>query len=164
MPKHALAVLALPVLFASHLFAQQSPQKPAEASTGAQTPAKSLAAPVNVRLELTITDQRGDVPLTPKVVTVLVGDQQSGRVRTGNGSATLNVDVRPEVIRESRIRTSLSLEYTPRPTDTDKTPPMAISESIGVLLDDGKSVIVSQTADPGSDRRVRVEVKATIIR
>ena len=161
MPKPALAVLALPVLFASHLFAQQSPQKPAEASSSTPTQARPPAPSVNIRLELTITDQRGDVPVTPKVVTVLVGDQQAAA--SASSSATPRRRP-PEVIREGRIRTSLSLEYTPRPTDADKMAPMAISESIGVLLDDGKSVVVSQTADPGSDRRVKVEVKATIVR
>jgi len=165
MRKHAALAVVLTLAVVAPGAAQQAPAKPPESAPPPSAPtAKGAPSAVNVRLELTITDQRGDVPVAPKTVTVLVGDQQNGRVRTGNGNTTLNVDVRPEIVREGRIKTTLSLEYTPRATDADKTTPMAISESLGVLLDDGKPVLVSQTADPGSDRKVRVEVKATIVR
>jgi hypothetical protein len=39
-----------------------------------------------------------------------------------------------------------------------------ISESLTVILEDGKPLVVSQSADPGSDRKVRVEIKATILK
>jgi hypothetical protein len=35
---------------------------------------------------------------------------------------------------------------------------------VAALLDDGKPLVVSQSADPSSDRKVRVELKATIVR
>ena len=41
---------------------------------------------------------------------------------------------------------------------------MAISEAVATLLEDGKPLVVSQSADPSSDRKVRVELKATIVR
>jgi len=164
MSKTAFVVLALPVLFASRPFAEQSPQKPPEASSSAQTPARPPATTANVRFELTITDERGGVPVTPKTVTLLVAESQSGRVRTGSNGAMLNVDVRPEFIREGRIRATLTVEYQPRSSDADKTTPLPVSQSLGVMLEDGKSALVSQTADPASDRKVRLEVKATVVR
>jgi hypothetical protein len=164
MTTSAFAVLALPVLFATHPAAEPPQQKPPEASASAQAPARLPATAVNVRFELTISDQRGDAAVAAKTVTLLVAETQSGRVRTGNGGAMLNVDVRPEIVREGRIRAVLSVEYVPRSGDADKIPPLPVTESLAVMLDDGKSVLVAQTADPGSDRKVRLEVKATIVR
>jgi hypothetical protein len=137
-----------------------APQKPAPPEQSNQTRAMQ---PTNVRIELTITDQRTEVQTPPKTVTLLVEDRQSSRIRTGRSPFVLNVDVRPEIVREGRVRVLLGLEYTPQ--DTDKGPPMmSISETVAALLDDGKSLVVSQSADPASDRKVRVELKATIVR
>ena len=38
------------------------------------------------------------------------------------------------------------------------------NESVALVLDDGKPVVAAQSADPITDRRVSVEVKATILR
>ena len=47
---------------------------------------------------------------------------------------------------------------------TEEQAMTAISETFAVILDDGKALVVSQSADPYTDRRVRVEVKATILK
>jgi uncharacterized protein YlzI (FlbEa/FlbD family) len=39
-----------------------------------------------------------------------------------------------------------------------------VNQSLTVLLENGKSLLVTQSADPVSDRKVTVEVKATIVR
>lgn len=153
----ALSVLVLTTLVS----AQDSPaaQRPAEQVQ----PARSPAQLANIRIELTIMDQRSDAPGAPKTVTMLVEDRQSARIRTGRGNASLNVDGRPEILREGRIRVTLSLEYTPQ-DGPDRAAPMPIQESVTALLEDGKSVVVSQSADPSGDRKVRLEVKATIVK
>jgi hypothetical protein len=38
-----------------------------------------------------------------------------------------------------------------------------VNEMIAVVLDDGKPMMVTQSADPVTDRKVTVEVKATIL-
>jgi glucose/arabinose dehydrogenase len=140
-----------------------APPKPAPAEQAQNPPsARNPAQLANIRIELTITDQRTDVQTPPKTVTLLIEDRQSGRIRTGRNNIALNVDARPEIVRDNRVRVLLSLEYTPQ--DTDRTSPMAISESVAALLEDGKPLVVSQSADPSSDRKVRVELKATIVR
>jgi len=153
----ALSVLLLTTLVS----AQDSPaaQRPAEQAQ----PARSAAQLANIRVELTIVDQRSDAPGAPKTVTMLVEDRQSARIRTGRGNASLNVDVRPDILREGRIRVMLSLEYTPQ-DGPDRAAPMPIQESVTALLEDGKPVVVSQSADPAGDRKVRLEVKATIVK
>lgn len=157
LPIIALSVLVLTTL----VWAQDSPaaQRPAEQVQ----PARSPAQLANIRIELTIMDQRSDAPGAPKTVTMLVEDRQSARIRTGRGNASLNVDGRPEILREGRIRVTLSLEYTPQ-DGPDRAAPMPIQESVTALLEDGKSVVVSQSADPSGDRKVRLEVKATIVK
>jgi hypothetical protein len=39
-----------------------------------------------------------------------------------------------------------------------------LNESMTLILDSGKPTVVSQAADPISDRRIAVEVTATILR
>ncbi len=39
-----------------------------------------------------------------------------------------------------------------------------IQENLSVNLDDGKPLVVAQSADPVSDRQVTVEVRATILK
>jgi glucose/arabinose dehydrogenase len=161
--KLALIATTTLVLAAGMAAQPAAPPKPAPAEQAQNPPsARNAAQLANIRIELTITDQRTDVQTPPKTVTLLIEDRQSGRIRTGRNNIALNVDARPEIVRDNRVRVLLSLEYTPQ--DTDRTSPMAISESVAALLEDGKPLVVSQSADPSSDRKVRVELKATIVR
>ncbi len=124
---------------------------------------RTAAQAANIRIELTITDQRSDSQTSPKTVTLLVEDRQSGRLRTGRGNAALNLDARPEIVREGRVRVMVALEYTPQDGPERQTQP-PIQESVTALLEDGKPLVISQSADPMTDRKVRVEVKATVVR
>ena len=93
---------------------------------------------------------------------LLVEDRHGGRIRTGRNNLALNVDASVEIVRDNRVRVLLSLEYTPQ--EAGQGAQMAISETVATLLEDGKPLVVSQSADPSSDRKVRVEIKATIVR
>ena len=160
--------------------AQPAGQKPkpappqTEVPDTAAPPASSQRMAVNMRLELTITDQRGSAAATPKTVTMVVADRYLGRIRTSGdvrvgGSyqpITLNVDAQPELLRDGRIRVQVALEYRAQTTEgtQEGNQPNNLSESFNVILDDGKVMLVSQSADPGSDRRVKVEMKATLVK
>jgi hypothetical protein len=180
------------LLVASPASAQQkpAPEKPPakEASDSkpkeATKPAPEVALPVNVRIELTITDQRGDTTPVTKVVSMIASDRSWSRIRTGGEQRTamgmmpviLNVDARPLLLPRdtSRARVELTIEYRPaegrlmpgepsQPPDASRTTPN-INESLVVVLDDGKPMLISQSADPVTDRKVKVEVKATILK
>jgi hypothetical protein len=162
-----------------------APQKTAPAATpkpGPEKEAKPIPEPFlpyNVRIELTITDQRGDAQPVVKTVSMIASDKSWSRIRTGgeirasNGNVwpvILNVDARPWMMAKdaNRARVELTIEYrpaSPQPSglDSDKATPN-INESLSVILDDGKSMLISQSADPVTDRRVKVEVKATILK
>ena len=130
---------------------------------------------MNLRLEFTVTDQIGTAPPVKKTITMNVADGESGRIRTNaevfrkNTAPTvvpLSVDASPE-IEGTRIRLRASLEYqllkdAPEPElPAGKT---SITQSVTAILNDGVSTILSQSADPLTDRKVTLEVKATIIK
>lgn len=164
MLQQSVVVLCVAALFAGGASAQQaasSPQKPAE-TTSVAPPRPSPG--VNVRIDLTLTDQGEGAAATPKTVSMILTDRDPGRMRTGTGrdDGMLNVDVRPEIVKENRVRLSLTLEYQPaRGGDKNAVP---VTQSLSTLLEDGKPLVVSQSAEPGSTRSVRVEVKATILK
>ena len=161
--------------------APRSPQapRPARATTGeapTPEPARRVRGQlINLRLEFTVTDQIGTAPPVRKMITMNVADGESGRIRTNaevfrkNSAPTvvpLSVDASPE-IEGTRIRLRASLEYqllkdAPEPDlPAGKT---SITQSVTAILNDGVSTILSQSADPLTDRKVTLEVKATIIK
>ncbi len=79
----------------------------------------------------------------------------------------LNVDIRPEVTEnENRIRTRLILNYeTFYPSKTSGMPAVRSVVTVNqcVMLENGKPLMVSQSADATTDRKVTVELKATIL-
>jgi hypothetical protein len=154
--------------------AKADDQKPAETKPAAAAPVVRPEPTTNIRIELTITDQRGTAAPISKIVTMTMMDTGNGRIRTGGDvktplgfrPVTLNVDAYPRVHKDGKIRVDLTIEYRPTAaeSDTEQATTPTINESIAVLLEDGKSVVISQSADPATDRKVKVEAKATIIR
>jgi len=160
--------------------APQAPRSPrasaGEATAPAPEPARRYRGQlINLRLEFTVTDQIGAAPPVKKTITMNVADGESGRIRTNaevfrkNTPPTvvpLSVDASPE-IEGARIRLRASLEYqllkdAPEPElPAGKT---SITQSVTAILNDGVSTILSQSADPLTDRKVTLEVKATIIK
>lgn len=133
--------------------------------------------PVNVKIEVTITDQRGGATSLRKTVSVVTADGMNGRIRSqasysGIGDVPLNVDVDPEMIADGKIRMRLALQYdlpgAPAPLPPD-APGGAlrrtqIIENLNVVLENGKPLVAAQSADPVGDRQVTIEVKATVLR
>lgn len=192
--KRTLTVVALAVTFiassAAAAGAQEAGYVPAAQASNAQTPpvqSPTLQPPtrqpqqlVNIRLELTIsvTDQRGTAVAPSKTVLMHTVDRDNARIRTGRAASStpppanvvtspgpvLNVDATPEILTGGRLRVSISFEYRPGGSETDKMEPIHINERLSAILEDGKPMVVSQTADPSGDRNVRVELKATILK
>ena len=160
--------------------APRAPRAPVATRSTGETPAPDEARhtrgqPVNLRLEFTVTDQIGAAPPVRKTITMNVADGESGRIRTNaevfrkNTAPTivpLSVDAYPE-IDGTKIRLRASLEYqllkdAPEPElPAGKT---SITQSVTAILSDGVSTVLSQSADPLTDRKVTLEVKATIIK
>jgi hypothetical protein len=130
---------------------------------------------VNIRLEFTITDQIGAATPVKKTVTMNVADGESGRIRTNadvirkgvpSTQVPLSIDASPEV-EGNKIRIRASLEYQLLNDTTSADIPAgktSISQSVTSILNDGVPAILCQSADPLTDRKVTLEVKATIIK
>ena len=145
----------------------QPAQSPQPAQQNQPAAARGL---VNIRLDLTITDTYTATPST-KTVTLLVLDGERGLVRTANRlpngqGVQLNVDANTDVLRTGAIRLRLTFEYTPAQTSTpdSRMVPAELTESLTVVLQDGRKLVVSQSADPATDRKVTVEVTATVLK
>jgi hypothetical protein len=155
----------------------QAPPAKTEAVRTEQAPPRTAEAQgqlANVRLELTISDERGDGAPVTKTVTMVMADRGHGRIRTSGDIRTpqgyrpiqLNVDANPVFTRDGRVRVMFTLEYRPSVGEgtSEDTAQTNISETMNVILEDGKPLVVSQSADPYTDRRVKVELKATILK
>jgi hypothetical protein len=181
----AIVISAAPGLAGQRPAPAEPKVAPAPAKTEQAKPAPVIEPPpqpVNIRIEVTITDQVGPGEPAKKVVSMIVSDRQrnsirsSGNIRPNPASSntrtvTLNVDARPVIMtREgNRISLEFGLEYLPKSANaagSDAVEPgtSSLNERLVVLLESGKPVMVSQAADPVSDRKITVEVTATILK
>jgi hypothetical protein len=70
----------------------------------------------------------------------------------------LNVDARPFVSIGCPIQLELTVVYAPAfatgtPREPAKTQPVKVNQSLTVVLQSGRPLMISQAADPASDRR-----------
>ena len=143
----------------------------------------------NVQLDITINDQTSAGQPLRKSIRLLLADQANGRVRSEGMvhraveqrvgpekmetvlqplfNVQLNVDAHVELLAEDKLRAGITLEYTPgiagavAPANTNR--PSPLNETVTVILTSGKPLIITQAADPVSDRKITVEVLATIL-
>jgi hypothetical protein len=148
-----------------------------------RAPVPAIPALKNIQVEITIIDQVGTETPLKKTLTVIAADHGSGSVRSKATVAVpmnpldknsvmyqelpLNVDIRPDVTEnKTRIRTRLILNYeTLYVVKNSNAPPVKSIVFVDqtVMLDNGKPIMVSQSADATNDRKVAVELKATIL-
>jgi hypothetical protein len=111
----------------------------------------------NIKLDLTITDAASATAQVRKVLVLHIADGRNGQVRSQSEQGLINVDARPQVRPDGKtILLQLTVEYRPSVTSS------LFSESLSAMLVDGKPLVLSQTVDPSGDRKVSVEVVATI--
>ena len=161
-------------------------EQPSPAKAEPKAVKEPVGQPVNIKLEITITDQAGPEP-AKKVVTMLLADRAVGSIRSngvqripseGNYPVSINVDATPTLLTDGNIRLNLGLEYQPRPSPSSSPSPSpspsdqmltrarmsTLNERLSIIVQDGKPILISQAADPGSDRRITVELKATVVK
>ncbi len=173
---------------------QPAPPVPPPAPTPGAAPPPPPAAPpppavppalmtppgkqVNVQLEFTITDQTGSGAADKKTVSMIAADGTMGRVRSYAGAhspksggppvpVSLNVDARPRILSGDGVQIELTIEYRPLPAASQTNPePEAsqLNQSMTVILQNGRPLVVSQAADPVTDRKIVVEAKATVLK
>ena len=129
---------------------------------------REMPSHTNIRLDLTITDTLTGAPVK-KTVSLILLTSNSGMIRTrsGDGYAQLNVDALAAAYSTGLVSVRMTFEFTPPQPMRDgqvvgRSP--SLNESITVVLQDGKPLMVSQSADPATDRKVTAELTATILK
>jgi hypothetical protein len=121
MQRRTAAIAALLVTLAISIARAQEPpaaqpQKPVEQPAATRNaPEAPAGQPVNIKLDLTITDQTGPGEPLKKVVTMVVADRGTGSIRSigsvrTQGRVQINVDARPLILQSGAIRLTLGLE------------------------------------------------------
>ena len=193
MLKRVVPILVAMMLAASIAAAQQAkPEPPARPEAKPVTVAPKTAPepapqPFNIKIEVSITDQTGSGTPARKVVSMIAGDRQNTNIRSsasvpvrnpriGGGpetynyrNVTINVDAKPIILPKepNKVTLTLGLEYFPKSVggqEEMEAGMASFSERLGLILESGKSMIVSQAADPSSDRKITVEITATILK
>jgi hypothetical protein len=156
------------------------PPPPPPVGEGRVPAPRRQGQPLNIRVDATITDQQGSAPPVKKTLSVVVADGSTGSVRTlstyanaGVGNVPLNMDAETTILPDGKLRLSLRLQYdlpSPamlgRPAGSEERQPTktSIVEGLNLVVENGKSIVAAQSADPVSDRQVVVEVKATLLK
>ena len=186
MKNACLSILVALALVPGAALAQQpapKPAVPAPAAPAAPRPAPGQAAPqpqpvptaprpappappgqlVNIRIDVTVSEDGGDAAPWRKTLTLTLADRQPGSIRAfGNAAqpntppARLNVDAFPILQGDGRVQAQVTLDYGPMGRGT--------SIKVEPLLVPGKPLVVSQAADPGTDRKLVVELTATVLK
>jgi hypothetical protein len=163
------------------------PQKVAP-SAEAEKPRPPMSN-IGVKIEVTITDQSGSNAPVTKTLTIIATDRANSSLRSKvrvpvalqlpGGSEKgptvrydpvelpLNIDVLPTVLENGRVRMWIVLNYQTATASAGEGKPIAHSEvtvTTTSILESGKPTTISQSADAASDRKVSVELKATILR
>jgi hypothetical protein len=162
--------------------AQEPPPPAPPVAQNPGPPAAPDARRRNVSIEVTITDQTGTGDPVKKVVTMIVSDGRMGSVRSGGNVAvttqaavgaevterhavTLNVDASPTIQSDGSILMVATVEYMPRPNDGERSGGRAqLNERMTVTLESGKPMVISRAADPGGNRRITIELGATVMK
>lgn len=127
-----------------------------------------LPATTNIQLELTITDTISGSPVT-KTVSMVILNGRDGMIRTSTSGQdqVLNIDAMASAYQNGLIGVRLSLEFQPPSETTDGKPGPRrprLNESLTVVVSDGKPMVISQSADAASDRKVTATLKATVLK
>jgi hypothetical protein len=176
MLRRTLMTVAAAGLIATTAQAQATtPSVETKQEKPAPPPMPPQGLPVNVRIELTITDQAGPGEATKRNISMIVADNRNGSIRSSGRViaanresfvVTLNVDATPRIIKDNLLRLDLALEYLPKPGSDNATSGEGraqLNERMGLMVTSGKPIIISQASDPTSNRKISVELTATIL-
>ena len=152
-------------------------EKPATAKPRVEPepPGRWVRTLTNVQVELTITDHTGAGAPEKKTVSMVASSGSWGRIRSAqmvreagrDQVIDLNVDARPLVSVDGPIQLELTVVYSPPGATSGDTPrvrPTGVNQSLTVILQSGKPLVISQAADPVGDRKIIVEAKATVLK
>lgn len=182
MFRNVVTVMCALMLAGAGVSAQQKKVEEKTAATAAKVgvrPTEPPAQPFNIRIEVLITDQVGPGDPSKKTISMIVADRRNNSIRSSaqmrvGGSyrpVGINLDAQPVINPKepTKILLSFGLEYQPKGSGilgSEMLEPgmSSLTQRLALNLESGKPVLVSQSADPTSDRKITVEVTATILK
>ena len=118
--------------------------------------------PVNIRLDVSVSEQSPTVNVKPKTMMVILADRAFGQTRGAFEDRAIYVDGRPTII-DGRIRVNLTIQSRPV-VETKQDTTLHWQNSFALLLESGKPTLAFETSDPTTNRKLSIEVKATILK
>jgi hypothetical protein len=122
-------------------------------------------------VDLAITEDGGGGPAVKKSVSAVAADGFNASVREvamaqAKDPVPLNLDAFPAILANGKVRLQCSIQYLSVQSrdSADTRARTDIKQNFVLILDSGKTQVVTQATDPVTDRRVTVEVTATILR
>lgn len=148
---------------------------PAQERAPQPRPPEPPGQPVNVKVELVITDQAGPGEPAKKTVSMILADRHPGSIRTQGNMRVgvdrfpveLNVDAQATILKDDQMRLLVGLQYQPRPdaeSNTETNRLQQLNQRQTLIVTSGKPIVISQAADPASDRKIIAELTATILK
>jgi len=141
-------------------------------------PAPRVSKNINIRIDATVAESRGAQVIDKKVISLTCVDGSGGSVRSSQDvpfktkgsdsfnyrNTPLNMDATVELRDDGRVWTQIIVEYRSVRSEDDESIPGGIRQSVAVVLQPGVPLMVAQSADPVGDRRVSLEVTATVLK
>jgi len=173
--RHTIVLVLAAVLTGGIAFAQQAPATPAAEKPVPAKPSAPEGLPTNIKIDITITDQAGPGEAAKRTVSMIVADRKVGSIRSSGtvitsgvrSSVSLNLDASPVIVKDGVLRLDLGLEYAPKPGSDNANSGEGraqLNERLGLVVESGKAMVISQASDPTSDRKIVVELTATILK
>ncbi len=151
--------------------APAAPQAPAAPKPPAPVPEPSEGGQlVNIRLDVSVIDQKESNVGQPKTLMVILADKAMARARAAYEDRSVSVDARPAIV-DGLIRVYVTVNsqeppnlMTPGAQVKQPDPLLNWSNSFTLLLQSGKPMVVLETSDAVTKRKMSIEVKATILK
>jgi len=187
MSRRTFAGVTIIVLGLSLAVAAQAPPTPAPGPAKVQPEKPAMAIPppgrqgkdVNIRIDGTVIESRGDKVVDKKVISVTCVDGKGAFVRSsqqvpfrvkGSEGFTyrdqpLNMDADVTLRDDGRVLARVTVEYrTVSTSESGDAIDGGIRQSVSVVLKPGVPLMVAQSSDAVGDRRVSLEVTATVLK
>lgn len=160
-----VAILACALGVVTGAAAQQTaaPSPSPPAAPASPTPTPSTAKPdVNIQIDATIQSQGPNTPLLSKSIATIVASGGSSvfRLQPGDKGPHVNGDF-SVAIRNGRIEVIFSLDVYIAEANS---PEVRYRGSNRLLVENGKTMIVSKVPDPVTNRTITVTLTATILK
>jgi hypothetical protein len=128
----------------------------------------SGAQAVNIRVDVSVSDQTDSGASQPKTLMVILADRAMGSTRAAYQDRSILVDARPTIV-DGLIRVSVTVKSAEPdkmmlPGEPFKGPDPLLNwtNSFTLLLQSAKPVVAMETSDAVTKRKMSIEVKATI--